>query len=148
MSFFVRHRVHDLPKCPSESDADRLIKSHYPGDRAMLRRFISALAIVMVVVLAPAGAAYADQAGADHSECVIRFDGRTAAAGEAAGRTAGCADVPGAGSGTGGTTGGAESRTSVAATGPTSFPYLAIAGGLVVAGVTAIVVGRIRTRQN
>jgi hypothetical protein len=127
MSFFVRHRVHDLLKCPSESDTDRLIKSHYPGDRAMLRRFISALVIAMVVVLAPAGAAYA---GADHGEppCVI----------------AECADGPDAGAGTG----GADSRMGSAATGPTSFPYLAIAGGLVVAGVAAIVVSRIRTRQS
>lgn len=130
MSFFVRHRVHDLLKCPSESDADRLIKSHYPGDRAMLRRFISALVIAMVVVLAPAGAAYAGQADADHGEqpCVVTE----------------CADGPDAGAGTG----GADSRTSIVATGPTSFPYLAIAGGLVVAGVAAIVVSRIRTRQN
>lgn len=146
MSFFVRHRVHDLPKCPSESDADRLTKSHYPGDRAMLRRFISALAIAMVAVLAPAGAASADRAGPDHGEhpCVITSDGRTAAVGETVGRTAGCADVPG----TGGATGGADSRMSIAAAGPASFPYLAIAGGLVVAGVAAIVVSRIRTRQN
>jgi len=130
MSFFVRHRVHDLLKCPSESDADRLIKSHYPGDRAMLRRFISALLIAIVVVLAPAGAAYAGQAGADHREqpCVSTE----------------CAEGPGSG----GATGGADSRMSIAATGPTSFPYLAIAGGLVVAGVAAIVVSRIRTRQN
>lgn len=134
MSFFVRHRVHDLLKCPSESDTDRLIKSHYPGDRAMLRRFISALVIAMVVVLAPAGAAYAGQAGADHGEhpCVVTE----------------CADGPDAGAGAGGTTGGADSRMSIVATGPTSFPYLAIAGGLVVAGVAAIVVSRIRTRQN
>lgn len=132
MSFFVRHRVHDLLKCPSESDTDRLIKSHYPGDRAMLRRFISALVIAMVVVLAPAGAAYAGQAGADRGEhlCVSE-----------------CADGPDVGAGTGGATGGADSRMSIAATGPTSFPYLAIAGGLVVAGVAAIV-SRIRTRQN
>jgi len=130
MSFFVRHRVHDLLKCPSESDADRLIKSHYPGDRAMLRRFISALLIAIVVVLAPASAAYAGQVGADHREqpCV----------------SAECADGPDTGAGTG----GADSRTSIVATGPTSFPYLAIAGGLVVAGVAAIVVSRIRTRQN
>jgi hypothetical protein len=95
----------------------------------MLRRFISALVIAMVVVLAPAGAASADQAGADHGEhqCV----------------SAECADGPDAGAGTG----GADSRMSGAATGPTSFPYLAIAGGLVVAGVAAIVVSRIRTRQ-
>lgn len=134
MSFFVRHRVHDLLKCPSESDADRLIKSHYSGDRAMLRRFISALVIAMVVVLAPAGAAYADQAGADHGEhpCVVTE----------------CADGPDAGAGSGGAPGGADGRMSIAATGPTSFPYLAIAGGLVVAGVAAIVVSRIRTRQN
>jgi hypothetical protein len=130
MSFFVRHRVHDLLKCPSESDADRLIKSHYPGDRAMLRRFISALVIAMMVVLAPAGAAYAGPTGADHREqpCV----------------SIECADGPGAGAGTG----GADGRMGIAATGPTSFPYLAIAGGLVVAGVAAIVVSRIRTRQS
>jgi hypothetical protein len=100
----------------------------------MLRRFISALVIAMVVVLAPAGAAYAGQADTDQGEhpCVI----------------AECADGPGAGAGTGGSTGGADGRMSIAATGPTSFPYLAIAGGLVVAGVAAIVVSRIRTRQN
>ncbi|MGI5188263.1 hypothetical protein ACQEVI_08985 [Promicromonospora sp. CA-289599] len=82
----------------------------------------------MVVVLAPAGAAYAGQAGADHDKhpCV----------------TTECADGPG----TGGATGGAEGRMSIVATGPTSFPYLAIAGGLVVAGVAAIVVSRVRTR--
>lgn len=96
----------------------------------MLRRFITALVIAMVVVLAPAGAAYAGQADADHGEqpCVVTE----------------CADGPDAGAGTG----GADSRTSIVATGPTSFPYLAIAGGLVVAGVAAIVVSRIRTRQN
>ncbi|MFD6140847.1 hypothetical protein [Promicromonospora sp. NPDC060271] len=88
----------------------------------------------MTVVLAPAGAAYAGEAGADHGEhpCAVTE----------------CADEPGAGAGTGGATGGADSRTSIVATGPTSFPYLAIAGGLVVAGVAAIVVSRIRTRQN
>jgi hypothetical protein len=99
----------------------------------MLRRFISALVIAMVVVLAPAGAAYAGQAGADRGErpCVSTE----------------CADGPDTGAGTGGATGGADSRMSIAATGPTSFPYLVIAGGLVVAGVAAIV-SRIRTRQN
>jgi hypothetical protein len=116
----------------------------------MLRRFISTLVIATAVVLAPAGAAYAGQAGADHGEhpCVSTPDGRTAAVGEPLGRAAECAGVPGDGAGAGGAARGADRRMGLAASGPTSIPYLALAGGLVVAGVGAIVVNRIRTRQN
>jgi LPXTG-motif cell wall-anchored protein len=45
--------------------------------------------------------------------------------------------------------GGAGDGVGLASTGPTSLPYLAIAGGLLLAGVAAIIVGRVRaTRQH
>ncbi|MDR7383810.1 hypothetical protein J2S48_003325 [Promicromonospora iranensis] len=50
--------------------------------------------------------------------------------------------------GTGGAAGGGDGGTGLAATGSTSLPYLAVAGGLLVVGVVAIVVSRIRARQN
>jgi hypothetical protein len=185
----------------------------------MLRRVISAIAIATAAILAPAGAAQADEADTDYGEfpCVITFDTQTVTVGEPFGLTIECAgpagetvtvqisyagqaagddeavDVAGAdsaelfvgddgtvtdtatvsapgdytvqvldadgqplsetytitalaaGTGAGDDAGG----PGLAATGPTSLPYLAIAGGLLLVGVAAIVVSRIRaTRQH
>lgn len=187
----------------------------------MLRRVISAITIATAAVLAPAGAAYADEADTDYSEypCVITFDSQSVTVGEPFGLTVECTDMAGqtvtvqisfageaagadeavdvagadsaeltldangavtdtatvsaagdytvqaldadgqplsetytitataAGSGAG--AGGDAGDVSLAATGSTSLPYLAIAGGLLVVGVVAIIVSRIRaTRQN
>jgi len=192
----------------------------------MLRRVTSAIVIATAAVLAPAGAAHADQADTDYSEypCVITFDNQAVMVGEPVGFTVVCADTPvgtvtvqvsfagqaaaaddavdvagadsaelfvggdgtatdtatvsaagdytvqaldadgqplsetytitaveagsGMGAGSAGA-GGAGDGVSLASTGSTSLPYLAIAGGLLLAGVAAIVVGRVRaTRQH
>jgi hypothetical protein len=188
----------------------------------MLRRVISAIAIATAAVLAPAGAAHADEADTDYSEfpCVITFESQTVTVGEPFGFTVACTGMAGetvtvqisfagqaagadeaveavdvagadsaeltldedstvtdtatvsapgdytvqvldadgqplsetytitavaAGAGGDGDAGG----PGLAATGSTSLPYLAIAGGLLLVGVAAIVVSRIRaTRQH
>jgi hypothetical protein len=185
----------------------------------MLRRVISAITIATAAVLAPAGAAYADEADTDYSEypCVITFDSQTVPVGEPVGLTVECADMAGetvtvqmsfvgqaagadeavdvagadsaeltldddgtvtdtatvsapgdytvqvldadgqplsetytittVAAGTGAS--GDEAGPGLAATGPTSLPYLAIAGGLLLVGVAAIIVSRVRaTRQH
>ncbi|MFI9487056.1 LPXTG cell wall anchor domain-containing protein [Promicromonospora sp. NPDC052451] len=186
----------------------------------MLRRFISAIAIATAAVLAPAGAAHADQADTDYSEfpCVITFDSQTVTVGDPFGFTIDCADMASAtvtvqisfagqaaGNGTdvdvagadsaqftldeNGTVsdsatvsapgdytvqvldedggplsetytitavtagsaaaggGGTDEDVVLASTGATSLPYLAVAGGLLLAGVAALVVSRVRAAR-
>jgi hypothetical protein len=113
----------------------------------MLRRFISVMVIATAAVLAPVGAAHADPDHGDHP-CVITSETRTVASGEPLDVAVECADVTAVDARTGGTTGAHDGGASLVATGPTSLPYLAVAGGLLVLGVTAIVVNRFRIRDN